>query len=176
MHKFNSAALLAERADLFRNYFGQGRKESNSKISFPSSGENCYLSYTGRKSLISRNYYLTLGADFSTESAAPDSGGSCYFSRLGTWRVKGKDTRLTALCASLNSNRDLSLQLKKTDIESVTVDTRNEQLQLSINLYGGGFTSVMLPPMRVPIGIPPRQVQESAKLFHMIRKTVLEFT
>ncbi len=151
MQKFNSLRLLEERAQQFGPYLGKPESDGHSRIDFSGKDGRCSLSYKVKKSLMSRNYLLTLGGSLSSsgeesESASPEKG-LCYLNRMGSWRSRGDNPVIKEICKSLKSSKSIQEQLKKTDLEAVYVEMAGEGcVNFNMELYGGGFSSVMLPP------------------------------
>jgi len=168
MQRFDSSRLLSERAALFAKHFGPAEPSEDGSVCFPSFKGDCSLGYKCRNSLMSRSYFLSLTGKVTVADSSETRISSCFLNRFGVWKFKGSDTVLKNICSSIKNNRAISEQLKKTDVESISLQSAGSEISLQIDLYGGGFTAVMLPPMKLPIGIPDQQIKESARLFELI--------
>jgi len=170
MQRFDSIKHLEERAELYKKHFGRALPASGGKIEFPAVQGHCALGYKSKNSMMSRNYFLSLSSTITSEKVSETGNSICYLSRFGSWKYRGKDPVLKDVCSRIKSSKAISEQLRQTDVESVTLKSVRGELSLNVDLYGGGFTAVMLPPMKLPIGLPARQVDQSARLFSMLQK------
>ena len=158
---------------MFEKHLGPGKITGSGVIEFDRR-ENCTLGYAGKNSLMSRNYYLSLQSRYKSDSVSGRKASHCYLNRLGSWRFKGTDETLRQICDRIRKSPSVRAQLRKTDVESVSLNAAGGEISLSINLYGGGFSSVLMPPMHVRIGVPENQIDSSVKLLGLLRKEVSE--
>lgn len=170
MRKFDSLKLLKERAAMFEKHFGSSEAVKEGNVKFSSLSENCSLTYTRKKTLLSANYFLCLKATYPAEQQ--DKKSSLSLNRLGRWRVTGKSEMLEKLRGLLTQNEALTRQLRNTDLESVVITSEKSSLTLHTNLYGGGFSAVVLPPMKMPVGISEEQIGRGARLFQKLNTEI----
>jgi len=171
MPKFNSLKLIEERAIQFKPFLGKGTIGDNGKVEFPG---DYSMGYAVKSSLMSKNYLLSLQSQIETAPLKDHSKAICNLNRLGKWSLKGKSPVMRALCERIKASKAIAEQLKQTDLDSISVVSEEGKISLRINLYGGGFSAVVLPPMRVKIGIPDEQIQKSAKLLKLMHKEILK--
>jgi len=172
MQRFDSTELLKERAVLFRDHFGPGTAAPGGTIEFREYDGSCILGYRSRNSLMSRSYFLSLTGKTVSPGVTGTRESCCYLNRLGSWKFRGRDRVLKDLCSRIKKNGVITEQLRKTDVESVSLKSVRGEISLHIDLYGGGFTSVVLPPMKFPIGIPEDQISRSARLFKLLQREI----
>jgi len=171
MKQFNSTKILMDRSKMFEKYLGKPEEYKEGKISFPSFKNNCTLSYSSKNNIMSRNYYLSLQTEVDNSSTS-SKRSLCYLNRLGSWRFKGEDSKLKSLCQKLQNNLGIKKLLTSTDLESASIISENGKIRLILNLYGGGFSAVMLPPIKINIGIPSDQISPSAKLLKTLTEEI----
>ena len=172
MRKIDSRQLLTERAALFEERLGKRGEYHAGRIPFPAVRFDCALAFHSRRSLLSVSHFLSLQGSMPTPSLNKEGPARCYLNRLGLWRMRGKNPRIRNIMQGLKGDATLGSQLRKTDIDSMDIFLGDGCIDLSINLYGGGFSAVMLPPMHLPIGIPPHQAEEAARLYLIAMKRI----
>lgn len=168
MEKFDSEKLLIERSKMFEGHFGKIGEYKEGKVDFPFFPGKCSLSYANKNSMMSRSYFLSLQSETDLESIDSNKKSYCYLNRLGNWKLKGVDNNLKSLHSNLKENSNITKLLSITDLESITILLEKGKIKFSLNLYGGGYSAMMLPPIKINIGIPKNQITPSAKLFKFI--------
>jgi hypothetical protein len=169
MPRLDTRALLEERAQALQRYFGKRSAYLEGKIDFPSAPYSCSVSYVSRRSIMSTNYYLSLAADLPCAEAEGPTG-TCFLNRLGKWKLKGKGSKVVigSVAVRLRSDENIEALTRKTDLDSVVLTAGSGILSVRVNLYGGGFSAIMLPPIRFKVGISPEQLAKGARLLHSL--------
>lgn len=172
MKQFDSINILIDRSKMFEKYFGKMGEYRDGKIDFPNFKDKCSISYKSTNKLMSKNYYLSLQTEVFKDSIEHNKKSYCYLNRLGNWKVNGNNSSLKVLCNSLRDNNEIKQLLKKTDLDSITILSENGIMKLNVNLYGGGFSAIMFPPMKINIEIPKEQISPSARLLKSITNEI----
>jgi len=169
MKQFNSTKILKDRSKMFEKYLGKAQEYNDGEITF----QDCTLSYTSKNNIMSRNYYLSLQTEVDN-IITPSKRSICYLNRLGVWRFKGEDSKLKVLCLKLQNHLEIKKLLKDTDLESVSIISEKGKIRLILNLYGGGFSAIMIPPIKINIGIPKEQFSPSSKLLKTLANEIIK--
>ncbi|WP_321415713.1 hypothetical protein [uncultured Desulfobacter sp.] len=137
------------------------------KIFFPELPYAGSLSFVRKSSLISANYFLSLQASLPLPDQPPGStkAGRCYLNRFGSWRIKSSDKILTSFYKKVKQHTDVATLCKKTDFDAVLISSDNSTVTLFLNLYGGGYLSLLFPPMHFKVAISDEQISYSAAFF-----------
>lgn len=173
MPRLDTRALLEERAHALQRYFGKRGAYREGKINFPSAPYPCSVSYVNRRSIMSTNYYLSLAADLPCRDAT-GSKETCSLNRLGRWKLRGKGSRavIGPVAERLRSDERITHLSRKTDLDSVVLTAADGIVSVRVNLYGGGFSAIMLPPIRFKVGISTEQLTAGARLLHSLVEVV----
>lgn len=172
MRRVNSRELLKARSQLFEKYLGQSGDYHNGEVPFLGKKLSCSLAYTSRQSIMSSNHLLSLRGELRLNSD-PDSTrhpGRCFLNRLGGWSIRGRDPLLIALAQRLKQDKAFRQVLAATDIDSLEIRRTESRLLFSINLYGGGYSATVLPPLQFPVGLAAAQAEQSAILLNGLIK------
>jgi hypothetical protein len=167
MLKIDSQRMLIDSAKRFEPYLGKSSAWQQGKICFPELPYSGSLSFVRKSSLMSANYFLSLQASLppSDTSAGSNGVGRCYLNRLGIWRIKGSDKTLTSFYQRIKQHTDADRLGKVTDFDAVVLSSANAETTLFLNLYGGGYLSILFPPMQFKVAISDQQIRYSAAFF-----------
>nr|WP_319492735.1 hypothetical protein [uncultured Desulfobacter sp.] len=167
MLKIDSKRMLIDSAKRFEPYFGTGGTWQQGKIFFPELPYSGSLSFVRKSSLISANYFLSLQALLPSPDTlnSKNRTGRCYLNRLGFWRIKGSDKTLTLFYQRIKQDTDVARLCKLTDFDALTLSSANSETTLFLNLYGGGYLSLLFPPIKFKIAISDEQIKNSAVFF-----------
>ena len=165
MPRLDTRALLEERAVALQRYFGKRGEYSEGNIGFPSAPYRCSVSYVSRRSIMSTNYFLSLSAEIPCPEAA-GGNGACFLNRMGKWKLKRRRSNavMNAVQERLRTDAAVTELSKKTDLDSIVVTLENGSITVRTNLYGGGFSAIMIPPIRFKVGIAKDQLARGAQL------------
>lgn len=174
MPKLDTRALLEERAHSLQKYFGKRGEYSEGKIDFPSAPFACSIAYVSRRSIMSSNYFLSLAAEVSCSENTGNGTSTCFLNRLGKWKLKGKGAaaRLGDVVNRLESNAAITKLSRATDLDSIVITEEREAITIKTNLYGGGFSAIMIPPIRFKVGISNEQLANGARLLAKLVEVV----
>nr|WP_320192434.1 hypothetical protein [uncultured Desulfobacter sp.] len=167
MLKIDSQRILIEGARRFEPYLGKSSSWRQGKIVFPELPYSGSLSFVRKSSLISANYFLSLQASLPSpdQPAGSNKAGRCYLNRFGVWRIKSADKMLTSFYEQVKQHTDVAKLGKITDFDAVLVSSENSTVTLFLNLYGGGYLSLLFPPMHFKVAINDEQIRYSAAFF-----------
>nr|WP_319394565.1 hypothetical protein [uncultured Desulfobacter sp.] len=167
MLKIDSQRMLIGSAKRFEPYLGNSGTWRQGKIFFPALPYSGSLSFVRKSSLISANYFLSLQAVMppTDTSDGSNSTGRCYLNRLGVWRIKGSDKTLTSFYQRIKEHTDVAKLCKITDFDALILSSENSETTLFLNLYGGGYLSLLFPPMQFQVAISDEQIRNSAEFF-----------
>lgn len=175
VRKINSEDVLKSRAAEFESYLGTMGEYAEGKISFPSAEVDCALTLHSRRSIMSVNHYLSLQGFVPLQDQVDPELHSgkmettlCYLGRFGGLRTRAKDPLGRRICETIRKDAGVIEQLRQTHLDSLQIRRQRNRLSVMTNLYGGGYSSTMLPPTQFTIGISRKQVQQSAVLFTSI--------
>lgn len=159
--------MLIDSAKRFEPYFGKSSARQQGKIFFPELPYTGSLSFVRKSSLISANYFLSLQASLPSpdQPAGSKKAGRCYLNRFGVWRIKSSDKMLTSFYEKIKQHADVAKLCKITDFDAVLVSSENSAVTLFLNLYGGGYLSLLFPPMHFKVAISDEQIRCSAEFF-----------
>ena len=170
MLKIDSQRMLIDSAKRFEPYLGNSGTWQQGKIFFPELPYSGSLSFVRKSSLISANYFLSLQALLPTQDSSDGSNrtGRCYLNRLGVWRIKGADKTLTSFYQRMKHDTDVARLCKITDFDALILSSANAETTLFLNLYGGGYLSLLFPPMQFKVAISDEQIKNSAVFFQTL--------
>ena len=159
--------MLIDSAKRFEPYLGNSGTWQQGKIFFPELPYSGSLSFVRKSSLISANYFLSLQALLPAQYSPDRSNrtGRCYLNRLGVWRIKGSDNTLTSFYQKIKQDTDVARLSKTTDFDALILSSANAETTLFLNLYGGGYLSLLFPPMQFKVAISDEQIKNSAAFF-----------
>jgi len=180
MRKIDSKSLLEQRSQMFRKFLGLPGEFEAGKMSFRVEDQEIDLCFESRRSVMSVTHFLSLQAALKTQTVEKESetrkktSGRCFLGRLGGWSFRGNDPFLKNLKEALKKNQTLKKILEITDLDSIEIKTKDGGLKVVANLYGGGYSAIVLPPIQFPVGLKQEQAENCAVLFLGILKIVNE--
>lgn len=174
MRNVNTNDLLIDRAKLFEGHFGCSGTFEQGKVSFPCRENTCLLTLHSRRSIMSINHFLSLQASVGAEEEGRQAA-VCYLNRFGKWSTRGRNPMMRRLCALLNSSVEVSSELRGADLDSVVIRDTGTHITLEVNLYGGGYSVIVLPPLQFRVGLSGEQARKAATLFTSVHTLIQEF-
>ncbi|WP_028974492.1 hypothetical protein [Spirochaeta cellobiosiphila] len=173
MIKVQGDMLLRERAAELSSRLGSCTDIQEGKIFFPSCSHPTYLTLVQKKSLISSNYILSLRTELPIEQAN-EKEERIQLNRLGKLKHKGISPLLMKIRTKLIQTPSFGKALKLCDLEDFVITQNKDKLILEVNPYGGGYSQVLLPPMRLRIGISKDKWLGCSQLLHKLEKTIIK--
>ncbi len=148
----------------FSPRWGEAKQTEDGTVRFnalPSALENLRIEPEFRKRWMGGTCAMNIKFSYQFSSLGK---GKLEFkgSRGGHFRGKTDGQFSGSLLATLNADDKLKETLRSIDLEALTINVEDNEVETVLTPYGGGLVYLIIPPMRSVIPLPSEQIEDIA--------------